>query len=253
MNSYIAVFGASFLGMLIIVAAHLVVGRLRDVPTFLLDASAGIAIAYAFVDVFPHLASFQAKISYLLAGNLFGYFAHHTYIVALFGFSVYLGVRVAMPELRDERTSPRASKALLFMFASFCLYNFLIGYMLAEQATHRAEPSLLFALAMAAHFVGLDHDQQQTRPEAFDRFRYAYIASLATGWVAGVFTEISDAAFALWFAYLAGGIISAGVASEMPRIRSMPSFAAFCVGALVFTVLILAVESYRGGIRELGF
>lgn len=43
------------------------------------------------------------------------------------------------------------------LIASMCLYAVFVGYMLAEQVLYRPEPALLFGIAMAAHFLGVDH------------------------------------------------------------------------------------------------
>ena len=64
------------------------------------------------------------------------------------------------------------------------------------------------------------------------------------GWLVGVFFEMSDAAYALWFAYLAGGIVGAGVITELPRVKTRGAFFTFTAGAALFCALILLSEAY---------
>lgn len=242
----------SILGLLLIASTHLFVQRLTSIKRFegmLLDGSAGIAVAYAFVDVFPHLAKAQAKLPAFFVTGSYAYLAHHAYLVALLGFVVYLGVRTSLDESRDPRIDPARepiSAQLATMVGFMLFYNFIVGYMLAEQPTHRYEPALVFALAMTAHFIGMNHEHRSNHPVLYDlKFRYVYIAALVAGYVTGVFLEMSDATFGLWFAFLAGGIVSTGLATELPRIQSTRSFMTFCGGAMIFTSAILIVEALR--------
>jgi len=246
-------YASAFLGLLLISGAHLFVGRAFDKPqrgAFLLHALTGVAIAYAFVDVFPHLASMQARLEATGGAAWFTYLAHHVYLMALAGFLVYLGVQTSLVEARREGSAESVAglrdHRYAFLVLSMCLYNFLIGYMLSEQPTHRPAPALLFGAAMAAHVLGLNHENRRADPVAYDRqVRYLFVLSVAAGWVTGYAFEMSDATYALWFAYLAGGIICAGVATELPRIRTLRAFGSFAAGAVAFCLLILLLETFR--------
>ena len=237
----------SLFGLLIITCAHIFVGaafagdRRKGI---LLDLLTGVAIAYAFVDVFPHLASMQTKLDLVTDSGVFAYLAHHVYLMALVGFVVYLGIKTSLIEDAGSDRSGRWRLRVLIL--SMCLYNFLIGYMLGEQPTHRLEPAMIFAIAMAAHVLGLNYENRKPDPIAYDRiYRYLLAGSVVLGWTTGVFFEMSDAVYSLWFAYLAGGIVAAGVITELQRVQSRASFVAFSFGALVFCVLILALEATR--------
>jgi len=130
--------------------------------------------------------------------------------------------------------------------ASLAAYNFLIGYLLAEQLTHRPEPVLLFALAMAVHVAGMDGLLREHFQNLYDRAaRFVFAAGVYAGWLTGVVVEISDATLALWFSFLAGGIIVSATVDELPQIRSPRQYAFFCAGACGFSVLVLAVENFQ--------
>ena len=97
---------------------------------------------------------------------------------------------------------------------------------------------------MGAHMLGLNFENRKPDPETYDHyFRYLLAASVIAGWITGLFAEMSDVTYALWFAYIAGGIVSAGVATELQRVRSHTAFVTFSIGAGVFCVLILLIEA----------
>lgn len=242
MSSYVG----SFLGMLLILGAHLraesILGAHRHTIT-LLNVIAGIAIAYAFVDVFPHLARKQPSVEGLFLGPITTYLTNHVYLMALLGFCVYVGIRVFSAAEVDRRHSRLAYVALV---ASMCLYALFVGYMLAEQPLYRPEPAFLFGLAMAAHFLGLHHELMHERPQVYNNVvRYLLMGCTALGWFGSVFYTISQPVYALGFAYIAGGIVAAGAISDLPRVKSAPAFGAFLAGALVYSVLLLAIEAFR--------
>ncbi len=241
-SSYIG----SLLGLLLILFAHYraeaILGAHRHTNT-LLNAIAGIAIAYAFIDVFPHLARKQPIIDSVTSGPIETYLTNHVYLMALLGFCVYVGIRVFSVAEVDRRHSRPAYRVLV---ASMCLYAMFVGYMLAEQPLYRPEPAILFALAMAAHFLGLHHELMHDRPQLYNKLvRFLLMSSTAIGWVGSFFYTISQPVFALGFAYIAGGIVAAGAISDLPRVTSVRAFVAFLAGALLYSILLLAIEAFR--------
>lgn len=239
---YLSAFG----GLLLILLAHFyassILGKHRYQP-LLLDIIAGITIAYAFVDVFPHLARKQATMESLSLGPFTTYLAHHVYLMALLGFSVFVGIR-AFNTIEVDRAQSRI--AYLLVVASMCFYALLIGYMLAEQPLYRPEPALLFGLAMGAHFLGLDHSLSQERRAAYDdSVRYLLIGCTTLGWLGGFFFTISQPVYALVFAYIAGGIVAVGAITDLPRVKSSREFAGFIAGVIVYSAVLLLLEALR--------
>lgn len=237
----------SLAGLSFILMAHyfarriLAEGRYHDL---LLNIISGIAIAYAFVDVFPHLARKQQTLDVLTTGPFTDYLTHHVYLMALIGFSVYVGLRV-FKAAEERRTYSRI--AHFGLISSMCLYALFIGYMLSEQPFYRPEPALLFGFAMAVHFLGIDHTLIEMQSGHYDRaIRYLLMACTVAGWVGGFFIAISDAVYALAFAYIAGGIVAVGAISDLPRVRSSQDLVGFCGGVVGYGALLLVLEAYRG-------
>jgi hypothetical protein len=254
MPQEILIYGPSFLGATLIAGVHLFVHRLRflDRPQSIwLDVLAGVALGYVFVDILPHLAGMQQKLLGATEAGLLGFLEHHAYLVAMAGFLFYLAIAVSGERARARR--PPEDFATFdrpipvgFGAASMAAYAFLIGYMLAEQCTHAAGSGFGLALAMAAHFVGLDHFYRHMYPRLYDAgLRYGLAAALYGGWGLGVLGELSDETFALLFAFLAGGITVISAMFELPRVRSWRPYVGFCAGAVGFSALVLTLEGLK--------
>jgi hypothetical protein len=247
-------YGASLVGALLIATVHLLAGRMHFLDRrngAALDFLAGIAVAYAFVDILPHLASKQAKFAGLSDEGVYGLLQHHTYILALAGFLTYLAV-ILLDEKRRESISGDDIKfvdaplPVKIEAVSLAGYAFIIGYMLAEQPTHRIEPALVFAAAMVAHFIGLDYLFHHRYPRLYDSFaRYLLAVGVLLGWLLGWFAEMPDVLYAATFAFLAGGIIIATVIFELPRVTSQRRYWSFSAGAACFTLVVLVLEFVR--------
>ena len=247
-------YGPSFAGAALIATVHLLAGKMRFLDRrdgALLDFLAGVAIAYVFVDILPHLAGKQEGFAKLGDEGIYGFLEHHIYILALAGFLIYLGVILSDNKRRETLPTDKVRLAnaplpVKFEALSLAGYTFIIGYMLAEQPTHRIEPALIFAIAMAAHFIGLDHLFHQRYAELYDSgVRYLLTAALLAGWLLGFLIELSGVLYAASFAFLAGGIMIVATIFELPRISSPKRYWSFCGGAVAFTLVILVLESMR--------
>ncbi|UCG71659.1 MAG: hypothetical protein JSV45_10345 [Chromatiales bacterium] len=246
----------SLLGVVTLSLVHLFVYRFRFLQQEAgpwISASAGVAIAYVFVDVLPLLASQQARLTAEDATGWLRFLKHHAYLVAMAGFAFHYAIALS----RDARSNPDAAGSLIggalmpkFSLISLLIYAFLIGYLIGEKWDHDGQPGLLFALAMAVHFIGLNHLAYEEAPSIYIRWlRFQLAAVTLIGWLLGILTRVSDAVFFLSFSFLAGGIIVVAMAVELPRIRARTrDFLAFNGGMLGFSGLLLIAEY----VRELG-
>ena len=215
---------------------------------FGLISLAGIAVAYAFVDILPHLAGKQEKLAQPSDTGIRAFLQHEIYMVTLVGFLFYLGVilwqeRSKASQSEGESGLSKASIPVKIRGATGTGHNLIIGYMLAQQPIHRVEPSLVFAVAMSAHLIGLDHLSHQRYPKLYESLdRYLRSAGLIAGWTLGYFVEFPGVFYAVVIAFLAGGIIVVTSIFELPRIKSLPRYWSFCGGAAAFTLIILVLE-----------
>jgi hypothetical protein len=254
MPQQIVTYGPSFVGATLIVLVQLFVQRLRflDRPQSLWpDIFSGVGLGYVFVEILPHLASKQEMLLEATDAGLLGFLEHHAYLMAMAGFLLYLAIALSGERARSQRAPEESTisglpVAVGFGAISMAAYAFLIGYMLAEQCTHGAGSGFGFALAMAAHFLGLGHFYRHRDPWLYDAgLRYVLGGALYAGWAVGAIGELSDRLYALLFTFLAGGIIIITAVFELPRVKSWRQYAGFCAGAIVFSALIVAVERLK--------
>jgi len=253
LSDNILVFWPSFVGATLIALVHLLTSHFRFIRqpnNPWVPASAGIALAYVLMDIFPHLAKMQSKLPTIFESDVYGSPTHIAYLVCLIGFAVYLGVFLSVKRYLAGRALSEISfdsppAPIKIVNASLVAYSFLIGYLLSEQVTHRPEPVLLFGAAMAMHFAGIDGLIHEQVPNHYDRsVRFMFVASVYIGWITGIVLEISDATLTLWYAFLAGGLIVITTVIELPHIGSRMQYGAFIIGTGVFSAFILAIERF---------
>lgn len=244
----------SLMGVMTLVLVHLFVHRFRFLSGESgpwICASAGVAIAYVFIDILPLLASQQAKLLATPHTGWLRYLEHHAYLVAMAGFAFHYLIamsRGASPGVHPRGERDRASSLTAYTsVASLLIYAFLIGYMIGEKWDHGGQPGLILGIAMSLHFLGLNHLAYEESPNGYLRwFRYQLAGVTALGWVLGIGTRVSDQVFLLCFSFLAGGIIVVAMSVELPRLRPQArDFAAFLGGMAALTSLLLVAEIVR--------
>ncbi len=228
-------------------AIHLYSGRMRFLDVLprsrWLSVAGGISVAYVFVHLLPDLAEEQETIREA-AGEGFNFLEYHVYLVALIGLAAFYGLeRSAKTSRRRKRTAGDEDSTEAGVFwvhaASFTVYNALIGYLLL----HREEPGvwslILFAFAMGVHFVVNDYGLRRDHKGTYDRIgRWVLAAGILAGWVVGLFFEVSEAAIAVLFGFLAGGVIMNVLKEELPEDHES-RFWAFALGAAAYAVVLL--------------
>ena len=229
-------------------AVHLFSGRMRFLDVFprsrWLSAAGGVSVAYVFVHLLPDLAEEQETVREAV-GESFTFIEYHVYLVALVGLATFYGLERAAKVSRGRRRragGEDATGAGVFWLhtASFALYNALIGYLML----HREEPGLgslaLFAFAMGVHFVVNDFGLREDHKGVYDRAgRWVLATAIFAGWAVGILSEVSEAAIAVLFAFLAGGVVMNVLKEELPEERES-RFWAFALGAALYAVILLA-------------
>lgn len=236
---------ASLTGALLLMSIHLFVGHIKFFEReWARSFGAGIAISYVFLDVLPHLATYQSRI--LAAEIVTSYLYHHVYVLALAGFAIFFGLAGLTQSVRHREGSARASSRREFWVLVFALalYNLVIGFLIGEQPDHRYEPVIIFAIAMAMHTAGVDRSLLEMAPRAYDKIvRYGFAAATLTGWMLGVTTTVPAPVFAIIFAFVIGVIIVVAFIHELPYVASSHRYAFFLAGVLSFSLLLLFYEA----------
>jgi hypothetical protein len=206
------------------------------------SVAAGVSVAYVFVDVLPELgAQHQAFRTASREGLLFA--EQRIYVLALLAFVALYGLEhmvLASRERRHEAQAAGVADPVYWLhLGGFATYSALIGYLLVERAERGPLALAVYGLAMALHFLIVDHSLREEHGRIYDHGgRFTLAASVLGGWVAGVRTPLSEVVFARLFAVLAGGVVITSLRSELPSERQ-GRFWPFCLGAAAYAVLLL--------------
>lgn len=233
---------ASALGLAII---HIYAGKLKFLDVIprsrWLSAASGVSVAYVFVHLLPDLNEQQAAIA---DSGFVGFVEHHVYLISLFGLTVFYGLERLVrtsEEKQEAKNQPKDMGVFWIHMASFSAYNALIGYLLVHREKVGLLNLLFYFIAMGLHFLVNDFGLRADHQHTYHRLgRWILAAAIVVGWAIGVATKINDAAIAVLFAFLAGGIILNVLKEELPEERQS-QFGAFATGTAIYTLLLLAL------------
>jgi zinc transporter ZupT len=238
--------GALALGLALI---HVLAGRMRFLAvqprSRWLSAAGGVSVAYVFVHLLPELA--ESDVQFRQFGQRWaGFLEHHVYLIALAGMIVFYGLeRLSKQSRRDnaQATGEDVTPPGVFWvhISAFAAYNALIGYLLLHREISGLRSLLLFAAAMATHFLVNDFGLRRDHKYRYDRYgRWLIAATVLGGWAIGWATHIHEAAIAALFGFLAGGVLLNVLKEELPQ-EQQSNFWAFLLGAAGYTALLLLV------------
>jgi zinc transporter ZupT len=241
-------FTLSVLIAICLALTHLFSGKLRFVNIYhshWLSAAGGVSVAYVFVHILPELSKHQAVLKEVGEG-IIPFLEHHVYLIALLGITVFYGLeRIAIVTRFHRKQAGKGDTTSQNVFwlhmVSFGLYNALIGYLLL----HREEPGIIslvvFSLAMATHFIVNDFGLREHHQQIYDRLgRWILATAIIVGWVIGAGTQVNEAAIAVLFSFLAGGIVLNVLKEELPQERES-RFWAFALGAAGYAILLISI------------
>lgn len=231
----------TFMAVFIFSMIHLFAAKIRQLGFIaqgrLLSAGGGVAIAFVFIDLLPKLAESDLIVTQALSG-IFPYFERHAYIMALFGFLLFYIVDRA----QKTETIPPEGAFWLSLF-SYALFNFLIGYAVADPINPEVQPLYLFTIAMALHYFTNDYSLSEAHGDDYRHFgKWILILSLYTGWLTGLWVVLSPTAVALVSAFIGGGIIMNVIRHELPK-DNPNSLGTFLCATLLYTVILLSLGS----------
>ncbi|WP_135534106.1 hypothetical protein [Halostella pelagica] len=223
-----------------------------------LSFGGGVSVAYVFVHVLPELGAGQVIIAEA-EHTLVDYLAHHAYLMALVGFTLFHGlerwaVRVRgfdgevdddgepAPDessgIREGEVSEWGTPVFWAHMLSYGLLNALVGYLLAGRATG-GDNAVLFAVAMGFHFVVNDDSLRRHHSDAYDRLgRWILAAAVVGGWMLSMVVHVHHAVVMGAFAFVSGGVILNVIKEELPSERES-QFGYFLVGATAYAALLV--------------
>lgn len=210
-----------------------------------ISAAAGVSVAYVFVDVLPELAALNRVLIEAGGGEDARFAEQRIYMWVLMAFVVMYGLQhFVMQSQREEESGSdreRVEPAYVLPLAGFAAYAALIGYLLVERAGDGAATLMTYAVAMAIHFMIVNHSLGEEHGESYERRGHWWLAgSVIAGCLGGIVLPLSEVALARLFAILAGGVIITSLRAELPDDRQ-GRFWPFCIGAVAYALLLMLV------------
>ncbi|MBN1510088.1 MAG: hypothetical protein JW955_24795 [Sedimentisphaerales bacterium] len=216
-----------------------------------ISAAAGASMAYVFVQLMPELSEAGKVYVGTPVMNVLGLAEAHVYVAALAGFVFFYGLEhmVAWSRLAfrvGEDGSRRNAPVFLLHVGGFAAYAALVSYMMVRGLGERPLPVTMYAVAMALHFLSVDHSLRREHGAAYERLgKYVLAAAVIAGWVCAMVTTIHGAAIAMSLGLVSGGVIMNSTIMELPREKD-GRFWAFLSGAAGYATVLLAVAAYAG-------
>jgi zinc transporter ZupT len=231
-----------FLATCVMACVHLLTNRLvfldKTPRSIWLSLAGGVSVSYVFVHLLPEMAHLQRQEfhNHSLQSTL--------YVYALAGLVIYYGLeRLALTHGGGRHDNPKHSTpagVFWLHISSFGLYNFLIGYLLHEQARLEGLHGLgLYVLAMALHFLVNDRALFSHHGHLYTAYgRWLLIAAVFAGWGIGTGFEIPAHWIGAGLSLLAGSVILNVIKEELPEERES-RFWAFALGAFAYAFLLV--------------
>lgn len=231
----------AFIAVTILAVIHIYGSKSKSLGslwhTWFLSAAGGVSVAYVFVELLPRLdASKEVVNKFWHSVNIYD---KHVYIVAFLGFVFYYGVEGIS---RNAKNRQREKTAFLISLFSYSLFNFLIGYEVADINDPLVRPLILFTFAVGLHYFINDHALTKLHRDAYESLgRWVLAIALYFGWLAGLLTEIPEHYIAYGVAFIAGGMILNTLRYELPA-QPKHGYLAFALGGIFYCWIL----SYKG-------
>jgi len=229
---------------LVFAATFLVGGRVHPFRSLIRDRrsilsfGAGMSAAYVFVHVMPELhdarRTFVESVSMTLR-----YEGMAIYFIALLGFLLFYGLQQQGNRLRDAGAEGGAGPAFKLDLIGFSAYVWLMAYLLVNHFGSSPFSIELYTIALAFHFLSLDHSLRHKHGDAYEQIgRYALAGMTLLGWGMGLLFALPGHILALLLAFISGAIIVNSLIMELPAEKD-GRFLPFMAGRLLYGLILL--------------
>jgi hypothetical protein len=200
--------------------------------------SAGVVVAYVFVNVMPELEEHRAAVAGSAIGNVLD-IEKRIYLWALAGFVAFAG----LSRLRSAPAGAFRSIARLYSgtIAGYALYMMLIGYLLVRREDATILSLGLYVFAIGLHLFMMDSELAEQFERRYEPTgRVVLACCVLIGWVLGIVGAFPDSITSRLFAFLAGGVLITSVHAEV-RAEEGPRFWWFVGGTAAYATVLMLV------------
>lgn len=209
----------------------------RD-PRSGISFGAGISTAYVFVHVMPELHAARTSFAEMASTPL-PYEGMAIYYMALIGFLAFYGLDHLRRPVQETKSAAEAEWSFRVHIGGFAAYVGLATYLISNSDQKTIESIALYAVALAFHFLTVDHSLRVEYGNAYERFgRFLLAAMCVVGITAGILFPLPGSLTAVALAFLSGAIIVNSAISELSSQKS-GHFGWFAAGALLYGLILI--------------
>lgn len=210
---------------------HLAAPRLRRFfsshETIIRSLGGGMAIAYAFLMLFPELER-----GHELLGDSIEF-------LVLAGFLLFFALEVRFQHHDPERPGPPSQAAFRFHLILMWLYNWVVVYALPEIVGLIGAKALISTTAIGLHMMYKDFVVASHHQHAFDSWgRFVLASTPLIGWASAMLFTPSEALGDLLIALLAGYLLQNVFRNELPSYKKS-SFLLFVAGVMLYSIPVV--------------
>lgn len=218
---------------------HPLQSLVRDRRT-VISFAAGATAAYVFVHLLPELHGARETFTESATVTL-RYEGMAIYFLALLGFLVFYGLDHLRARLGESAREAEESAAFRIHIGGFAAYVALMSYLLVHGLEGEGVQTVLYAVAVALHFLGIDHAMREEHGVTYERVgRYILAGACVLGWAIGLMVALPPSILALLVAFISGSIIMNSLITELPSEKD-GRFVPFLVGGLVYGLILLPI------------
>jgi hypothetical protein len=200
--------------------------------------SAGVAVAYVFVNIMPELEEHRPTV----AGSAIGLWLDvekRIYLWALAGFIAFAGVsRLRRALANGPRELGQFYSATI---GGYAFYTLLIGYLLVRREDASLLSLSLYVFAIGLHLFVMDGELVEQFEGRYEPAGRALLVScVLLGWALGITGGFPDPVTSRLFALLAGGVLITAVHAEV-RAEESTRFAWFVGGAAAYATILMLI------------
>ena len=216
---------------------HPVQSLIRDRRT-VISFAAGMTAAYVFVHLLPELHGARQTFSESASITL-RYEGMAIYFLSLLGFLLFYGLDHLQSSLGESAEAAAEERAFRLHIGGFAAYVALMSYLLVHNLEGEDIQQVMYALAIAVHFLGIDHSMREEHGEQYDRFGRVLLAGACLlGWGLGLAVALTVPVLAMMVAFISGSIIMNSLITELPSGKD-GRFVPFLAGGLIYGLILL--------------
>ncbi|MBT2756891.1 hypothetical protein J7E71_13145 [Mesobacillus foraminis] len=204
-----------------------------------LSFAGGASVGYITVHLLPEFQKAQNEFNSVL--HIPKRFEEYSlYLVATVGFLTFYSINYLVK--KSSRKNALASPPLFIAHIGvFVLYNSFIGYYLIKGLKQEPMSLLFFTGVFVLHIMVNDVGLRLDHKRRYDPWGSGVLAlSVFSGWLIGFFTTLPTGVFAIWFGWLAGGILLNTIKEELPKERKS-KLIPFLLGTIISSTLFFLI------------